>query len=299
VLTDGKDEGSVLLQDDCIDYAVDENIPIFTAAFGSPESIINQPVARIAFLTGGDYFYAETPDVLLELYSTISERLKSQYVIQFRSILPADGQWHQLRVDVLDKNYIGFGSRSFHLSPVPSWFKWYHLVAGFIFITALITFIILWMSKKRNKESGGIGPVTLGNVNLSAQPDLARPRVEDNFVETANARQSKTVVMKRDITAYVSAPAKLIAKLANGQGWVYRLDKQTTTVGSEPDNELQLQGSQISPHHAVIEFENSRYTLRDLKSERGVVVNNKKVKNKILENGDIIEIGEIILKFEI
>jgi pSer/pThr/pTyr-binding forkhead associated (FHA) protein len=44
---------------------------------------------------------------------------------------------------------------------------------------------------------------------------------------------------------------------------------------------------------------NSRYVIRDLKSLNGVYVNGRKARTAILSNGDLIELGDITIKFTV
>jgi len=56
----------------------------------------------------------------------------------------------------------------------------------------------------------------------------------------------------------------------------------------------------ISRFHAEIKHElNSRYVIRDLESLNGVYVNGRKARTAILSNGDLIELGDITLKFTV
>jgi len=56
----------------------------------------------------------------------------------------------------------------------------------------------------------------------------------------------------------------------------------------------------ISRFHAEIKHElNSRYVIRDLGSLNGVYVNGRKARAAILSNGDLIELGDITLKFTV
>lgn len=71
-------------------------------------------------------------------------------------------------------------------------------------------------------------------------------------------------------------------------------------IGRHADNELMLADASISRHHAEIRHElNSRYVIRDLESLNGVYVNGRKARTAILSNGDLIELGDVTLKFTV
>lgn len=75
---------------------------------------------------------------------------------------------------------------------------------------------------------------------------------------------------------------------------------ETFRIGRHADNELMVADASISRFHAEIRHElNSRYVIRDLESLNGVYVNGRKARTAILSNGDLIELGDITLKFTV
>ena len=76
-----------------------------------------------------------------------------------------------------------------------------------------------------------------------------------------------------------------------------KLDGSTITVGRLPDNVLQLMDEQASRHHCVIEPCKGGYKVRDLGSSNGTLLNKKSVQNEMLDNGDVVRIGNCELRF--
>jgi hypothetical protein len=75
---------------------------------------------------------------------------------------------------------------------------------------------------------------------------------------------------------------------------------ETFRIGRHADNELMVADASISRFHAEIKHElNSRYVIRDLESLNGVYVNGRKTRTAILSNGDLIELGDVTLKFTV
>lgn len=78
----------------------------------------------------------------------------------------------------------------------------------------------------------------------------------------------------------------------------YPITRTTWRIGRGKDNEMTLNDSSVSRRHAEIHREKGDiFTLYDLDSLNGVYVNNNKVSKVILHEGDIIEIGDINLRF--
>ena len=76
----------------------------------------------------------------------------------------------------------------------------------------------------------------------------------------------------------------------------FPLDKERTTIGRKPHNDIQLDDHTVSGQHAAIMMLQNAY-VEDLNSTNGVILNGKKVTRRQLSHGDIIKIGRHELKF--
>jgi predicted component of type VI protein secretion system len=76
-----------------------------------------------------------------------------------------------------------------------------------------------------------------------------------------------------------------------------KLNDAAISVGRLPDNTLVLRDEKASRHHCVIEPYNGGFRLRDLGSRNGTRLNDQKVATEILDNGDIVRIGQSELHF--
>jgi hypothetical protein len=65
----------------------------------------------------------------------------------------------------------------------------------------------------------------------------------------------------------------------------------TTRIGSDSANEVRIGGPGVDAHHAVIEPSTAGYLLRDHGSRHGTRVNAERIKERILENEDVVQIG--------
>jgi pSer/pThr/pTyr-binding forkhead associated (FHA) protein len=74
---------------------------------------------------------------------------------------------------------------------------------------------------------------------------------------------------------------------------------ENTTIGRSPTNDLVLKESKISRQHAAVHFRNGHFVLVDLKSSNGVLVNNKRVEEHYLKDGDEVRIGGFKFQFNI
>ena len=63
-------------------------------------------------------------------------------------------------------------------------------------------------------------------------------------------------------------------------------------IGRTPDNDLQIDSKFISRHHAQIITSGSTSVLEDLNSTNGVYVRAKRVRRRMLNDGDVVQIGQ-------
>ncbi len=65
------------------------------------------------------------------------------------------------------------------------------------------------------------------------------------------------------------------------------------SIGTDPSNRMQIMGERISPQHARIEKRGRLHYLRDQRSESGLFVNEVRILECILTDGDIVRIGDL------
>lgn len=74
---------------------------------------------------------------------------------------------------------------------------------------------------------------------------------------------------------------------------VFEIDKPAFTIGRSPKSDVQLLAKSVSRNHAHILKEGDRLLLEDLGSSNGTKLNGVRINRAYLNDGDIIEIGEI------
>ena len=103
-------------------------------------------------------------------------------------------------------------------------------------------------------------------------------------------------------TEVTSVPERVAPVLA----WLVSLDADSTRhpitktavrIGRKQDNDLVMKNDSVSSHHAEILKRGDKFIIADLGASNGVFVSGKRVEKIALENGDIIELGEVRLRF--
>jgi pSer/pThr/pTyr-binding forkhead associated (FHA) protein len=91
--------------------------------------------------------------------------------------------------------------------------------------------------------------------------------------------------------------AKLHFSLDGNSLGEFSLDKERTTIGRRPSNDIHIDNLAVSGDHAVITTIGNDSFLEDLDSTNGTMVNKKPVKKHVLHHGDAIEFGKYQLKY--
>lgn len=85
--------------------------------------------------------------------------------------------------------------------------------------------------------------------------------------------------------------AKVLLKYKEAAVKEIVLDKDITTIGRKPDNDIVIDNQAVSGHHASIKLEGDKLLLEDLGSLNGTYLNSQKVSKVELFNGDVVLIG--------
>lgn len=75
------------------------------------------------------------------------------------------------------------------------------------------------------------------------------------------------------------------------------LNRERTSIGRKPINDIQIDNLSISGQHAVITHILGDAFLEDLNSTNGTYVNGQPVKKYVLHNNDVIELGKYRIKY--
>ncbi len=91
---------------------------------------------------------------------------------------------------------------------------------------------------------------------------------------------------------------RLLVRSQDGHEVVHVLGRKTT-IGRTPDNDLQIDASYISRHHAVLLVNGQQTVIEDLNSTNGIHVNGQRVSREILNDGDLVIVGKARFRFAI
>lgn len=89
---------------------------------------------------------------------------------------------------------------------------------------------------------------------------------------------------------------ELIIVKGYGKGKRIPLNKPKITIGRSTDNKVVLEDEKVSRYHCVVsKTHGGKYEIQDLESTNLTLVNNEPIKSKIIDNGDLVKIGDSTL----
>jgi chromosome segregation ATPase len=92
------------------------------------------------------------------------------------------------------------------------------------------------------------------------------------------------------------AGARLLVRSQDGHEVVHVLGRKTS-IGRTPDNDLQIDASFVSRHHAVLLVNGQQTVIEDLNSTNGVYVNGHRISREVLNDGDLVMVGKARFRF--
>lgn len=78
---------------------------------------------------------------------------------------------------------------------------------------------------------------------------------------------------------------------------IFPLSKEVTRIGRKLENDLVIQDPQISRNHAEIHAVDGEYTLVDMQSTGGTLIDNQRVAAHKLSSGDLFYLANIPIMF--
>jgi len=115
--------------------------------------------------------------------------------------------------------------------------------------------------------------------------------LDKSKADTTQVHQLKDVGIQEILAALYAVDAYLIVGGRRHIG----LDKPITLIGRRMDNDIVLDSAGTSRRHAQIRWRYGRFILYDLSNRRRTFVNGQSVKEHVLQAGDVITLGEVML----
>jgi Inner membrane component of T3SS, cytoplasmic domain len=90
---------------------------------------------------------------------------------------------------------------------------------------------------------------------------------------------------------------KLIGQGEDGSTVEYPVAGNVTSLGRDPENDIVLSGKKVARRHAEVALTSKGYLIRATDDKANLLVNGEGVTERLLANGDSIQVGEVVLVF--
>lgn len=336
LITDGRPQGDQDYDyDTALNLAAVRSIPIYPIGFGDVDE--NQ-LTKLAELSGGIEQITPDSEELTDAFASVLALFRQQYDLTYTSALDADGISHEIEVQVnyqgeSQSAFVNYIARNPVLVEVTQPEEG-NVLSGLVEIQATVdnlnpleqvelyvdddlvqTFTQPPYSYSWDSSSSVAGG---HSVRITAKDvfGFEDERQTDFVVELPKNEWIYWVIGLAAVVALViifpivkrrqgkktmqsirKAILFEIDGLAPGHEW--DLDKNVIHLGRKmAENDIRLKGIDASRNHAVIERSKQGFCIRSLKPENPVIVNGVKVEQRILQPGDMIQMGESVFRFE-
>lgn len=169
-----------------------------------------------------------------------------------------------------------------------------------VLMGGLVSLIFLLRRWRKPSTTGSYEQNTVTQVPPSDLTQMASP-VSERFVYPEPFEQPESFEEPESFEQAEpfepQAPALAWLESLDGEQTRYPIRKTAVRIGRKPDNDIVMKNDTVSGHHAEILKRGDEFTITDLGSSNQVFVGGKPVEKSSLKNGDLIELGEVRLRF--
>lgn len=137
------------------------------------------------------------------------------------------------------------------------------------------------------------------HVELAEDADVPKRSIQVTAETTAAPQipsgNEHTQVFQPVAAAQAQPRARLV--LAAGNKHVIPLESTMLTIGRGLNNDIILEDTRVSRHHAQMRYRSRRFWVADVGSTNGTFVNGEAVEERSLNDGDVISLGGLELVF--
>jgi hypothetical protein len=266
LVTDGRDEESAVELADGLAVAQQAGIPVFTVGAGRVEERV---LRRVAKLTGGQY-------------APLRTARPSMIAARIASLEPAgSGAAATIRPPEAGKVPPRTADTSPAPAAAPESSSGARPLVGIALAVAVFAAGFLLLRRRRAPE-----PAAPEDIDR----DAPAPTLLERMSTTEEYLEKTVTLRERPVLTVTRGP---------GLGQVFELGRQSAlSIGRAKANAIVVNDVSVSSEHCRIRPEDGHFVLHDLKSTNGTFVNERRVTRHVLQEGDVLKIGETSLLFK-
>lgn len=158
------------------------------------------------------------------------------------------------------------------------------ILVGAIALALIITAVLMLLSSRKKAAARAIRAA-----------EEARRLAEERFAEETRRAE---IARQADATKRTEAPPLAWIEMCDAAQTRHPVRMSSLKIGRGSHNDFVLSNDSVSGNHCVINrTREGEWTITDLNSGNGVVLNGERVQQASLRHGDLIELGELKMRF--
>ena len=139
-------------------------------------------------------------------------------------------------------------------------------------------------------------PIQVNNSEIDPHKDFSKTMVEE---EVQEEDENGAVVSRREVRNAAKLVGWLVTYSLDPNGIDYRLFEGRNIIGRDFNCSVCINDNKVSGQHAILLYRNEKLRIKDNLSVNGTMVNGEDIDDdsRLLNDGDIIQIGDTVLLF--
>ncbi|MFM2194536.1 MAG: hypothetical protein RL092_136 [Bacteroidota bacterium] len=298
------------------------NVAIYGTAYPMPKASSVGSADQLAPETYGRFYKTDDANEavanIVDAVESILPRSEGVYYdFKYKTSFEKDGMAHTIDIVYPLKNGDRFTIHSPELTFL-EWIKKNVLISVLIlvfFLLLVVVIILLIMQQKKMAAARRAENVRrmqeLEDKQRLSKAEIDEDRKQIDQMRREQERKQQDADRSKREEQNKRDEERLIIKMkergnfpwfqyfVDNKGGTWEMTKPVITVGRQDDCSWSIQNGTVSRKHFKITFNGSDYTLEDLGSSNGVVVNGRKVSRCSLQSADVIEFGNVRATFHI
>jgi hypothetical protein len=298
------------------------NVAIYGAAFPLPRPSSVGSADQLAPETYGKFYKTnDANEAVQNIVFAMNEMLPRSegvyYEFSYTTSFEKDGMAHTIDIVYPLKNGDRYTIHAPELSII-EWIKKNKLIASLIFVFFLllvVVIVLLMVQQKKMAASRRADNVRrmqeLEDKQRQSRAEIDEDRKQIDEIRRDQEKKQQDADRRRSEEQNKRDEERLVIKMkergnfpwfeyfVDNKGGTWEMTKPIATVGRQDECNWQIQHGTVSRKHFKVAFNGSEYTLEDLGSSNGVIVNGRKVSRCRLQSADVIEFGNVRATFHI
>jgi hypothetical protein len=321
ILSDDRNMEPIFQGENPVDRSKKLDIPIYGLIVNGGNKSFE--IEDLCNQTYGEYTQVSSSEVnnavkkLSSYLVNFKERHQGKYIpFTYTSTFEKDGEAHPVNI------YYSKEQSAFVInSPTKTLIEWAEanpiLAALILLVTIILILIIFWMVKKERKKRNLEAEENIRRMESmkSSQQESDR-KIQQQHAEIEAIRmqeqkaQQERIKQQAQLAQEEKDEIQFRKMLERGNlPWFefsvgqeqgnYQIASPRLTIGRDNSSDWIIEHPTVSRKHVELTFLDYTYTLTDLGSSNGTMVNGSHISSIELMHGDVIQLGEVILTFHI